>query len=142
MNLNLNESEVKHLLQALSIYEWVSNSPHEEADSAVEEFCQSVLKKLQTLGVKEPITSDDGVLTVDETFFQEVFESYIEPYNDDVFWSDLSTELAQRDLEEKHSPKELEALSPDEYEAKVTKIAETYDKEFETNGVDKLFLKK
>ncbi|MBM9592828.1 hypothetical protein JWG41_20520 [Leptospira sp. 201903075] len=142
MNLDLNPQETKHLLNALAVFEWVSNSPHEETDPSVDEFIQSLLKKLSAGGEKGPIDSENGLYTISEEYFQEVFESYIEPYNDDIFWTDLSTELAQRDLEQKVSAKDLEALAPEDYEAKVAKEAEKYDAEFEKNGVDNLFLKK
>ncbi|EKJ85165.1 hypothetical protein [Leptospira meyeri] len=141
MNLELNPQETKHLLNALAVFEWVSNSPHEETDPSVDEFIQSILKKLSATK-ESPIVSENGLYTISEEYFQEVFESYIEPYNDDIFWTDLSTELAQRDLELKVSAKDLEALSPEDYETKVAKEAEKYDTEFEKNGVDNLFLKK
>ncbi|MCW7470462.1 hypothetical protein [Leptospira kanakyensis] len=141
MNLDLNPQETKHLLNALAVFEWVSNSPHEETDPSVDEFIQSILKKLST-SPESPIVSENGLYTISEEYFQEVFESYIEPYNDDIFWTDLSTELAQRDLEQKVSVKDLEALSPEDYEVKVAKEAEKYDAEFEKNGVDNLYLKK
>ncbi|TGK86920.1 hypothetical protein EHQ24_04800 [Leptospira noumeaensis] len=141
MNLDLNPQETKHLLNALAVFEWVSNSPHEETDPSVDEFIQSILKKLSS-SPESPIVSENGLYTISEEYFQEVFESYIEPYNDDIFWTDLSTELAQRDLEQKVSVKELEALSPEDYENKVGKEAEKYDAEFEKNGVDNLYLKK
>ncbi|MCG6141101.1 hypothetical protein EHQ23_09525 [Leptospira bourretii] len=141
MNLELNPQETKHLLNALAVFEWVSNSPHEETDPSVDEFIQSILKKLSA-EKENPIVSENGLYTISEEYFQEVFESYIEPYNDDIFWTDLSTELAQRDLEQKVSAKDLEALSPEDYENKVAKEAEKYDTEFEKNGVDNLFLKK
>ncbi|MCW7481552.1 hypothetical protein [Leptospira kanakyensis] len=141
MNLDLNPQETKHLLNALAVFEWVSNSPHEETDPSVDEFIQSILKKLSS-SPESPIVSENGLYTISEEYFQEVFESYIEPYNDDIFWTDLSTELAQRDLEQKVSVKDLEALSPEDYEVKVAKEAEKYDAEFEKNGVDNLYLKK
>ncbi|MCW7492800.1 hypothetical protein ND861_07295 [Leptospira sp. 2 VSF19] len=141
MNLELNPQETKHLLNALAVFEWVSNSPHEETDPSVDEFIQSILKKL-SVEKESPIVSENGLYTISEEYFQEVFESYLEPYNDDIFWTDLSTELAQRDLELKVSAKDLEALSPEDYETKVAKEAEKYDTEFEKNGVDNLFLKK
>lgn len=141
MNIQITENEVKHLLNALSIYEWVTNSPHEESDPGVDEFCQSLLQKLSTAGVKEPIQKEDGNFTVSEPFFQELFESYIEPYNDNVFWTDLSSELAQRDLELEYSPKEVQGLKPEDVEKRLNRAMQEYDEEFEKNGVDRLFLK-
>ncbi|EOQ90627.1 hypothetical protein LEP1GSC202_3740 [Leptospira yanagawae serovar Saopaulo str. Sao Paulo = ATCC 700523] len=142
MNLDLTPQETKQLLDALTVFEWVSNSPHEESDPSIDNFLQSLLKKLSNGMENNPISEENGMYTVAEEYFQEVFESYIEPYNDDVFWTELTTELAQRDLELSMSEKELEAMSPEAYETKVAKEAEKYDAEFEKNGVDRLFLKK
>ncbi|TGL72427.1 hypothetical protein [Leptospira jelokensis] len=142
MNLDLTAQETKQLLDALTVFEWVSNSPHEESDPSIDSFLQSILKKLSKGMENNPISEENGMFTVAEEYFQEVFESYIEPYNDDVFWTELTTELAQRDLELSISEKELEAMSQEAYETKVAKEAEKYDAEFEKNGVDRLFLKK
>ncbi|TGL99763.1 hypothetical protein [Leptospira jelokensis] len=142
MNLDLTAQETKQLLDALTVFEWVSNSPHEESDPSIDSFLQSILKKLSKGMENNPISEENGMFTVAEEYFQEVFESYIEPYNDDVFWTELTTELAQRDLELSISEKELEAMSQEAYERKVAKEAEKYDAEFEKNGVDRLFLKK
>lgn len=141
MNIQIDENEVKHLLSALSIYEWVANSPHEESDSSIDSFCQSILKKLSEAGVKDPVQSENGIHTVSEEFFQDLFDSYIEPYNDNVFWTDLSSELAQRDLELEYSPKEIKALKPEDVEHRLNRTMDEYDEEFEKNGVDRLFIK-
>jgi hypothetical protein len=143
MELSLNESEVKHLLEALVVYEWIANSPHEESDPSVDTFCQSLFTKLKSAGLKEPIKqTTDGVLSVSEDFFQQIHEDYIEAYNDDLFWSDLAFELGTRDLSKKYTEVEFQKLSEEEREKKAAIEIENYDKEFESYGIERLYLKK
>lgn len=143
MELNLNDSEVKHLLEAIVIYEWIVNSPHEESDPSVDTFCQSILSKLKNSPVKDSINqTSDGTLSVNETLFQQVHDDYIEAYNDDLFWSDLAFELGTRDLSKKYTEIEFQKLSEEEREKKAAIEIENYDKEFESYGIERLYLKK
>ncbi|MDZ4726630.1 MAG: hypothetical protein SH817_10765 [Leptospira sp.] len=142
MEINLNDSEVKHLLEALVVYEWIVNSPHEESDPSVDNFCQSVFKKLKSAGLKEPLrTTSEGNLSVTEECFQQIHEDYIEAYNDDVFWSDLAFELGTRDISKKYSEAEFLKLSEEEREKKAAVEINAYDKEFETYGIERLYIK-
>ncbi|TGN17985.1 hypothetical protein [Leptospira idonii] len=143
MEIKLNESEAKHLLEALAIYEWVVNSPHEESEESVDSFCQSLFQKLHKAGLGKPIEVDSsGTYSLSEEFFHNLHESYIDPYNDDIFWSDLAFELGQRDLSKTVSESDLKKMSEEELERKSEVEIQKYDKEFETHGIDRLFIKK
>ncbi|TGL63908.1 hypothetical protein EHQ58_00660 [Leptospira ognonensis] len=143
MELILNDSEVKHLLEAIVVYEWIANSPHEESDPSVDTFCQSLLSKLKNSPVKDSINqTSDGTLSVNETLFQQIHDDYIEAYNDDLFWSDLAFELGTRDLSKKYTEVEFQKLSEEEREKKAAIEIENYDKEFESYGIERLYLKK
>ncbi len=143
MDITLNESEVKHLLEAIVVYEWIVNSPHEESDPSVDNFCQSLLAKLKDSSVKSSIEkTPEGILSVTEAHFQQVHEDYIEAYNDDIFWSDLAFELGSRDLSKKISETQFEKLSEEERESKAATEIQNYDKEFETYGIERLYIKK
>jgi hypothetical protein len=143
MELSLNDSEVKHLLEALVVYEWVANSPHEESDPSVDTFCQSILTKLKTAGIKDAIKQmPDGTHSVTEEVFQQIHEDYIEAYNDDIFWSDLAFELGTRDLSKKYTEIEFQKLTEEEREKRASVEIENYDKEFESYGVERLIIKK
>lgn len=135
--------EVKHLLEALVVYEWVVNSPHEESNSGVDNFCQSIFQKLHHMGVKDPIIhGEDGIYSTTEDFFNRIHDEYIESYNEDVFWADLSFEFGSRDLSKKYSESEFQKLSEDEKERKTSAEIERYDEEFEKYGIERLFIKK
>lgn len=106
-------------------------------------FCQSLLSKLKNSPVKDSINqTSDGTLSVNETLFQQIHDDYIEAYNDDLFWSDLAFELGTRDLSKKYTEVEFQKLSEEEREKKAAIEIENYDKEFESYGIERLYLKK
>ncbi|MCZ8156219.1 MAG: hypothetical protein O9264_08895 [Leptospira sp.] len=143
MELKLKDSEVKHLLEALVVYEWIANSPHEESDPSVDTFCQSMFSKLKAAGMGEPLTqASDGLITVGEDFFNQVFEDYIEDYKEDLFWSELAFELGTRDLSKKFTEVEFQKMSEVDREKKASIEIENYEKEFESFGIERLYIKK
>ncbi|GBF49373.1 hypothetical protein LPTSP4_08840 [Leptospira ryugenii] len=143
MQLDLNEKEIHQLLEAVSVYEWIVNSVHDESDPGVDEFCQSIFQKIKKVAPEAPIEKgEDQLLTLSEEVFQSLHDDYIEPYNEFHFWSDLAYELGMRDLSKKVSESQLTQMSEEERDLKLDSEIESYEKEFESHGVERLYIKK
>lgn len=65
---------------------------------------------------------------------------FIEDYDDCVFWDDLAIRLAERDLRLEIGVRAFDALPAAERRDRVDAIAETYDREFDQRGLDRLQL--
>ena len=68
----------------------------------------------------------------------QMHDLFVDPYDNETFWEDLSGRLAERDL--------IKAIGIDKYRSmesidrvtQLAKIEEKYSKEFEQNGLEKI----
>jgi len=73
-----------------------------------------------------------------ETGVHEVHQDY----DEETFWDELTTRMAERDFSREYSPKEIKAISLDERLEKLWELEEKWGKVFEKDGIEKLELKR
>lgn len=73
---------------------------------------------------------------------EETDRSFIDEFEEEVFWEELCGRLAQRDLLQEKGIQKIKAMDPIEVLTEEDKIAEKYDKEFTENGIKNLIISK
>ncbi|OHD13795.1 MAG: hypothetical protein A2Z96_02630 [Spirochaetes bacterium GWB1_48_6] len=141
VQIEFDEKNAQHLMKAVFMYNWVMNATKvgEEMDQSVEVFEQFVLGNLYNGGLQEHIdyNSEDAAYVMKDELEEEYYED-IQAYGGDSFWEDLSDRLAERDLSEAQVPPETKEDFMEEHE----RLEETYNKEFETHGLQRLRIQK
>lgn len=148
MKIELNDKEFHQLLHLLDISDTVLSSFEDTKSEKKKTPYQKLIQKLFALAHTSGCTdlfqkheNTGEIMTT--TKFEETSPSqdFIEDFEDGSFWSMLEAELARRDLEEKHDPKEFEA-NPYEALDKMMDYQDKYQKEFIKNGIKNLRLAK
>ncbi|HNV70590.1 MAG TPA: hypothetical protein PKO06_12890 [Candidatus Ozemobacteraceae bacterium] len=148
MNIELNEKELKTFVELLDIADTVLTSFEVDLNRKEKKPYIKLIQKLYRLAQQNGLEKwFEERKEVGELFLGEEYEKVaqapdlIEEYEEAVFWEMLETELAHRDLEEKHDKSEFEK---DPYEALeyVLKYQEVYRHEFEKSGIQNMRLVK
>jgi hypothetical protein len=138
IDLTISGQNVVHLLKSVSIYSWIVNSgrDEEDEDKSVDGFEQMILGLLYNGGMKDIIEFDEEeslyYLSAD---YEEGILEMMDDYEDESFWMNLASRLAQRDYEESGDNSDPESAGN-----KVLALEEKYGQEFEKTGIAKLKL--
>lgn len=133
MDISLNASEFRQLLDLVFIGNWVLNSTR--GDDRIEEYDQ-IESKLFGLCRGGPLAAlvdvSAGVALPSRAFCNGGIMEAIAYYEDSIFFDILADELARRDMDYP----EITAENRDELAAETDK----YLAEFDENGVENLYL--
>jgi hypothetical protein len=106
---------------------------------------QKLLGLAEMFGCADLVEADvNGELFFNEKLTEGPVREKLENFTEEVFWADLATRLAERDLQAeqgKDVTKLGEEMSEDELE-RLEALEDVYWREFETNGVDNLVVLK
>jgi hypothetical protein len=144
MKINITKKEYKSLLEILEIADWVLHA-HEieksEDTRSYREFRQKIFSLAKDFGFDHLIKY--------EKQFQEYFPTsefedtspgmaFIEKFENESFWEDLTDRLVQRDLIRELGEKKILSLEPLDRMEKEDPYREKYEEEFEVHGIDRL----
>jgi hypothetical protein len=133
MNLDLTREEFLTLIEAVHI---ASHVREDEMTSLVE---KKILKCGFSAGLDGEIMADGDEFVLNNLISRALHEE-IDAFEEDIFWSALSEELAMRDLRFIKAEEEISALKKDEYDKIIGGQAARYDLEFDEHGVTHLTL--
>jgi hypothetical protein len=131
------------LLDMIYLGSWMMNahgSEDEEKSAPYEELEQKLLSFAKGFGCTDLVDFHKGFdkffhsLKVEEGPVME----FIDQYNNNTFWDELSSRLAQRDYLEEHGREKLEGMDPIAVMSGEDELAEKYEEEFVRNGVANL----
>ena len=148
MEIQLSKEEYRLLLDMLHISDWVMNSHKVEEDSKAKPYKQveqKILSYAKEFGFEDLVEYDNKYDEYSPTCeFEDLVSStsFIEDYDDDVFWDELCHRLAQRDLIRERGLKEIKEMEPMARMVEEDKIAEKYDSEFVVNGIENFIIAK
>ncbi|AXH99121.1 hypothetical protein DV702_04845 [Sporosarcina sp. PTS2304] len=140
MKINFTKKQFKHLLDLVHLGEWTANSSRnpEQLIKEYEELYQYINSFAKDFGYDDIITFERDH---NEYYPTQAYENQLQPIIDvndnDVFWNELSSRLAERDLAN-------EAVVPrdkDERFKRLLEIEERYEEEFEENGLARLVVR-
>ena len=133
MHIDLTTKEFRRLLDLVYIGNWVLNSIRGEDRFTDYDHVESTLFGLcQGTGMQALVETWDGEDVPSKAFSEGGIHEAIAVYEDAVFYEILAEELSRRDME-------YPAITDDNYDEIVTRMSR-YMEEFQTSGVDKLFL--
>ncbi|WEG13441.1 hypothetical protein PU629_03470 [Pullulanibacillus sp. KACC 23026] len=137
MKLNITNKQYKHLLDLIYLGEWTANSGRVDDDriKVYDDLFNYFFSFANDFGYDDQVTYDKKL---DAYFPTQEFEERLQPlidFNDnEVFWNELPTRLAKRDI--KQSGETFETT--EDYLRKLFEIEGYYEDEFEENGLKNL----
>ena len=147
MKVSFTTKEYTRLLELAHMGLWVAGARSEDRHSMPERYAdlsQKLFAMADEFGCSQLIEADsEGLLFPGPALENGPVHEKLDACIDDNFWSELVSRLAERDLRSdlQLPPGSTEELS-DENEERLARMEEAYWKEFEANGVDRLFLLK
>lgn len=146
MKIHLTKNEYRLLLDIVSIAEWVMNS-HKVGDNPksapYEKIEQKILSYAKDFGFENLIMYDKGhdkYFPTREYEDSETDRPFIEEFEEEVFWEELCSRLAMRDLLQKKGIQKIKEMDPIERLTEEDEIAEKYNTEFVKNGIKNLVI--
>lgn len=145
MQMMLTDKEYQLLINMLFLSDWIMNSYRTPAHCKDSEY-KILFHKI--LAIYAQNNSDDYCVYSKETkgyFIQseqeeKLMESYVDPYDNYIFWDELVERLSMRDLIETVGEQAYQAMDGMERVNRLEKLREQYFQEFEKNGLDNLKL--
>jgi hypothetical protein len=143
MKIDFTKEEYRYLLDMVEIAEWVLNSHRTNPSDEIRgysEINQKILSYAKDMGFENLITYDKDLGGYFATAEYEESEhmSYIEEFEDDVFWEALPHRLAVRDLVEQVGEKVYTEMEFEDRMSKLVELEKFYCEELEDNGIDNL----
>lgn len=142
MKINFTKREYKVLLEMLYLADWMLHAhevgPKQDAYHDLEqkilglagEFgCEDLVEYSEKLNVYFPSKEVEDSDTV---------QNCIEEYDEETFWDELVSRLAERDVLRKHTKEELSRMTGDDRIMLFWKAEEFYNDEFEVNGLKRV----
>ena len=137
MKINLTKKQYVELLETTYLARFLVEAYQLDASERYAETDQYLLSQASEFGYKPEQDAE-----VEQLFLNaetaEPLHRLLGEYNDCVFWEEVVLRLASRDLLRKLGKEALEALSPEDYEARLEPLMEAYRREFEDNGLENL----
>ena len=142
MNINIAKKEFKTLLDILKIADWVLHSTKIEKDPETEEYRkleQKLLSLAREKGLKHLVeySAKTGEYYQTDEVDSPVMH-FIDEYDNEIFWDELSDRLAIRDLFRVEGEEKVKKMKFDERFTKIETLRENYFGEFEKNGIERI----
>ncbi len=105
------------------------------------DLMQKLMSHAKEMGCEDLVDFDKDLKKYSESFIFEEESSalgYIEEFEDDSFWSELISRLAHRDALAELKADNLHDIEKEEMFTAVSKAEETWSKEFELFGLDRI----
>jgi hypothetical protein len=146
MQINLEASEYKALQELVEIGDWVLHAfktDRPEETTAHGNVLQKLYALAREAGCEDRVQYDPNL----KEYFpagelDKAAMQYIDEYDNDIFWDELTERLAQRDLEKQHGQAQMPKLPFDKRFDALELRCQTYADEFHENGLANLRLVK
>ncbi len=143
MKIEINKDEYRALLDMLSIADWIMNA-HETAADSKSNAHDALKKKLFSYSSEMDATDiiqfskehNDYYETKD--YEEHILDVFVTPYEDEFFWEELASRLAERDYVKKIGAAKYSKMEPMERMSAVYDLEDSYLNEFSESGIDYL----
>jgi hypothetical protein len=148
MKINFTKSEYRILLDVIYIADWILHAHDTEDRSDTKEYSdifQKIMSYAKDMGYKDLVDYDERQKNYAESFiFEEESPApgYIEEYEDDSFWSELISRLAQRDALIELKANNQHDVDTEKLYKEILKAEEKWSKEFSAFGLDRICINK
>jgi len=123
----------------MTLIECAHIASHIRDSDAVSDVETILMECAEEAGMDGLVVREEKGLALNRLIVKALHDE-MDAYDDDVFWSTLAEELAERDLRLVRSEEEIAALSDEQYDAIIEGQARRYDAEFSGHGSDHLSL--
>jgi hypothetical protein len=141
MKVSFTAKEYTRLLELAHMGLWVAGARPDDPATMPERYgdiAQKVFALAEPFGCANLVETDvNGQWFPNEKLTEPVQEK-LERFADDLFWSELVTRLADRDLRRELGATKLSEELTEEEEHRLSALEDGYWREFETKGVDNL----
>jgi hypothetical protein len=134
MKINLTKKEYRLLLEVLYLSDWMMHSHLCEKQHIEHE---NLRKKL--LSYYKEMGAEDIIEPANE-FDDYMHHKFINLYDENTFWDELTDRLAMRDIIKKIGVEQYQALEGIERVTKVEEMRDRYVNEFEQHGLENIKL--
>ncbi|MCW8410473.1 hypothetical protein OQJ13_15950 [Legionella sp. PATHC035] len=142
MNISITKKEYGTLLDMLCIADWVLNLYTTKAPKLNEydALKQKFLSYFKEMDASDKIEFSSELNEYFETieYEQSLSDNFIQPYENKLFWDELTQRLSERDMIQKIGMEQYSQMNPIERLKKVEEIKEQYAQEFQKYGLERL----
>ena len=149
MKIDLTRKEYRDLLDMLYIAEWVLNAHRMEEDSRTKRYGEleqkflALAEKMKYENLIEYAPEAKKYFPTQEYEETSSVHPFIDEYEDDTFWKELTSHLSARDLARKLGGYDkINDLSFQERFRRLGELEEFYSDEFVLNGLENLQLRR
>ena len=148
MKINFTKKEYKVLLEMIALADWVLHATKVKEDPKTaghRELEEKIYSYAKEMGYKHLIEYSKRL---ERHFPSRQFEengpvrTFIEEYENDIFWEELIARLADRDLLREFGDDKPSAISGNEMMVRTMRFEEKYSDEFVANGLDNVVIKR
>ncbi|GGF16477.1 hypothetical protein GCM10010954_13860 [Halobacillus andaensis] len=141
INLELDEKQYQTLVEAVFLGTWMVNSTKLELDEDFEEIRELVLSKYKEAGLEDKISYQEAfeVHDLQVDYERQLFEKYVDEYEEFSFWDMLIEKLSEKRLKEEYG--DISVPLSDEMMERRLQIEEELGNELEERGITNLELK-
>ena len=146
MKMNFTKKEYQTLVEMLLAADWVMTGHEDEEREETKpyrELRKMVLSHYTEMGMAESFEYSEKENEYFETAAYEASAPhmrFIEAYNEQVFWEELASRLAARDLAAEATLGVEGSRSEEEWATRVFEVNDRYEEEFAENGLANLRL--
>jgi hypothetical protein len=148
MKIDLTRKEYRDLLDILYVAHWVFNAHKVQKDARIERFNQleqkifTLSKQMRFENLVEYDTDLDAYFPTREYEDTSAARTFIDEYDNDTFWDELTNRLAERDLlKQMGGSEKMVNLHKEKMLEKLFQLEEYYGDEFTRNGLENLQLR-
>lgn len=138
MKIDFTKEQYQILMNLVYMGNWVVNSYETDCDDDYDQLEKYVFSKAGEFSLEE-LADEEGLPTRKFEEESEVFD-FIDDYDEQSFWDELTQRLAYRDACKKYGEKTIMAMEPEERFPIIEELLEKYEEIFEKNGLEAVTL--
>jgi hypothetical protein len=146
MEIDLSRDEYKSLIEMMYIADWVMNAYKTEKDPSTEQYAQleqKIYSLADQMGHHHLIEYDEELAEYFPTTLLDEGPAmqYIDEYDNDTFWDELTERLVERDLFRQVGEERLRRMTVEERLGAEDPLRDKYGPEFEEHGIENVELR-
>ena len=139
MTITLSDEQYRRLVVLTMLGEWMVNATQKEPDANYEYAASQLYSFAKGTPAEKLVSLDPETrMWVPSADSDEEIHALIDDYDDKMFWEDLTTRMAERDLLAERGERAVNGMRPAERVRMIQSYAKPYVDEFEERGLDRL----
>jgi len=145
MKIELTNNQFEYLMKLTYLGNWMINAFRlkEEQVKKFEDLLEHILSLAQKNGFDRYVEYDKELKKhFPSSELEKDVDQYIDEYEDESFWEELTYRLARRDFVEEYGEKAVKKMTWEERIKKEHPFIERFADEFEQDGINNLMIEK